>query len=242
MVSAGADRSRPAPRAGQRASRRPKAPDDPFVIEALAETARLLEALAGLSLGQVRYFDLPASADVVKDAAAVRALRAAHATDAGVHGLSVPIFVIKDISFGFKGLAGAIPGVPGLVGRPSSGVVVEKQGQGKRMGRLLAHELGSLSRPLAYHRARRRGPRPLRRHPRVCRWHQGRRLSRPPEPDVSLVSRPPRSARALTAAGRRAARQPHRLSAELPRGLRRRGGARGGALVAWLRPAAPRPS
>ena len=117
------------------------APTDPFVQGALMQLATLYNGLAGVGLGQVRFFDLPAEADAVQDWAEVIKLRVDHA-QAGAHKLSANVFVVHDIVLPYVGLAGGIPGVPGLTARPISGVLVEKQSTAIKMGKLLGHELG----------------------------------------------------------------------------------------------------
>lgn len=115
--------------------------DDPYLKDAIAELSTLLEREANIGLGSLRFFDLPADVDVIDSATKTRELRVAH-SQSGPHGLTASVFIVKDISYGFKAVAGGIPSVPGLAGRPISGVVAEKQGTGKTMGKLLAHELG----------------------------------------------------------------------------------------------------
>jgi hypothetical protein len=117
------------------------AKDDAYVKASLAELAALYNRMMGVGLGQVRYHDLPASEDTVKDWDHVGQLRTQYAKE-GPNKLSVNIFVVNKIAMGYTGLAGGIPGVPGLAGRPVSGAVVEKQSDGKKMGRMLGHEIG----------------------------------------------------------------------------------------------------
>lgn len=119
------------------------APTDPLVAGALAELRALYHRMLGVGLGQVRYLDLPATWDSIPDWTAVDKLRTAH-SQAGPNGLSINVFFVKDIGLSYLGLAGGIPGVPGLAGRPLSGIVVEKQSTAKKTGRLLAHEIGHI--------------------------------------------------------------------------------------------------
>jgi hypothetical protein len=113
----------------------------PYVSELLAELQSLYRSLAGVGIGEVRAFDLTAAEDTVATADAARAVREKH-SQAGPRGLSVSVFIVKSMTFGFEAVAGGIPGVPGLAKRPSSGIVAQAKSSGKTMGRLLAHELG----------------------------------------------------------------------------------------------------
>jgi len=116
------------------------APTDPFVQGTLTQLQALYSRMAGVGLGQVRYYDLPATADVIKEWADVIKVRVDHAKP-GPNNLTASVFLVHDIQLGYKALAGGIPGVPGLTGRPISGVVSELQPDAGKMGRLLAHEL-----------------------------------------------------------------------------------------------------
>jgi hypothetical protein len=117
------------------------AKDDAFVKATLQELAALYNRLMGAGLGQVRFFDLPATEDTIKDWNHVAQVRTKYSRE-GPNKLSINVFVVKKIAMGYTGLSGGIPGVPGLAGRPVSGVVVEKQFDGKKMGRMLGHEIG----------------------------------------------------------------------------------------------------
>ncbi len=117
------------------------APTDAYVKDLVSKLGELGRGLFGFSLGSVRFLDLPASADTVTTSDQARELREGY-SQAGPRGLDVNVLLSKDLTFGYKAVAGGIPGVPGLVGRPASGIVAEKQPTGAQMGKLLAHELG----------------------------------------------------------------------------------------------------
>jgi hypothetical protein len=117
------------------------AAESAFVGGLLGRLDGLYRDLAGLALAEVRFFDLPDTADTLTDGDAARAVVKQYA-QAGPHGLSVNVFLVDTFEL-TAGLAGGAPGVPGLIGRPGSGIVIDKQGDdAKKTGTLLAHELG----------------------------------------------------------------------------------------------------
>lgn len=116
------------------------AASDPFVIATLSQLGQLFNRMAGIGLGEINYADLTAAENAVKTADQTRAIRKKH-SKAGPNGLSINLFLVSSMEYGYKAVAGGIPGVPGLVGRPGSGIVAGKEPQNK-IGRLLAHEIG----------------------------------------------------------------------------------------------------
>lgn len=116
------------------------APESDYAKGLLGRLDSLYRARFGVALGEVRWADLPASADALRGGDQVRALLST-AADSGRWGTAANLFVVKSLDF-TAGYAGAIPGVPGLLGRRSSGIVLTKYADVETMGALAAHELG----------------------------------------------------------------------------------------------------
>lgn len=116
------------------------APESDYAKGLLARLGSLYRDRFGVALGEVRWTDLPASADDVRGGEQARAL-VSGATDGGRYGTAANLFLVKSLDFA-AGFAGVVPGVPGLLGRPSSGVVLSRYADVQIMGALTAHELG----------------------------------------------------------------------------------------------------
>jgi hypothetical protein len=116
------------------------AASDPYITAGLGQLGQMYHRMAGIGLGEIRFTDLTAADNAMKTAEQARALRKKH-SKAGPNGLSINLFLVSSMEYGYKAVAGGIPGVPGLVGRPGSGIVAGKEPQNK-VGRLLAHEIG----------------------------------------------------------------------------------------------------
>jgi hypothetical protein len=114
---------------------------DPYMVEMLAELQRITRSLFGYSLGEVQYFDLTAAEDVIATSDQARKLRESRSLP-GPRKLTVNFFISTKLDFGYKAVAGGIPGAPGSFQRPGSGIVAAKQSTGLVMGKLAAHEIG----------------------------------------------------------------------------------------------------
>ncbi|MBK8481286.1 MAG: hypothetical protein IPL40_08940 [Proteobacteria bacterium] len=117
------------------------APESDYAQGVLARVDSLFRQRFGVALGEVRWADLPASADAVPDGNQARALVSSAAVDSGSHGSAANVFFVKTLGFA-AGFAGVVPGVPGLLKRPASGVVLARSADVQTMGALMAHELG----------------------------------------------------------------------------------------------------
>lgn len=115
-----------------------------FVVAMLSTLEGTFASGGMVRLGDVRFEDLDAEADVVDSGEEARALVAAR-SEPGPRGGAVNVFLVRDIAFPGTDAAGYTAGAPGpvgLVGTPASGIVLETQEGGGRTGTVLAHELG----------------------------------------------------------------------------------------------------
>jgi len=116
------------------------AEESAFLRDTIARLRELYQAQIGVDIGEVRYADLTADEDVVETGDDARRIVSTYG-DAGPNGVSMNLFIVADLAFA-DGFASIAPGVPGLVNRPVSGVVVQRLPTPERMGALMAHELG----------------------------------------------------------------------------------------------------
>ncbi|MCC6334521.1 MAG: hypothetical protein IT380_11105 [Myxococcales bacterium] len=95
----------------------------------------------GVALGQVRMDLLPLDAGVTIDSSTEsRALWAAYSVGAPASRM-INVMVVDELTFA-GGLAGGVPGAPGVYGRPGSGITLAPLGSGPAStGVLLAHEV-----------------------------------------------------------------------------------------------------
>ncbi|MEW5741927.1 MAG: hypothetical protein AB1938_23635 [Myxococcota bacterium] len=95
----------------------------------------------GVALGQVRMDLLPPDAGATIDSSAQsRALWEAYSVGAPAARM-INVMVVRDLTFA-GGLAGGVPGAPGVYGRPGSGITLAPLGSGPaNTGVLMAHEV-----------------------------------------------------------------------------------------------------
>jgi hypothetical protein len=112
-----------------------------FVRGMLARFDQLAREKLGAALGQVRMDLLPPDAGAsITSSAESRALWSAYSVGAPA-SRPINVMVVKDLSFA-GGLAGGVPGAPGVYGRPGSGVTIAPLASGPTStGVLLAHEV-----------------------------------------------------------------------------------------------------
>ena len=112
---------------------------DPFVAAMLDRMAAMLSGVADVGVASVEMgADLSSDHDVVEDGAEARAI-CAGSSEPGPRGGALNLYLVQDLTF-TAGLAGGIPGPPGLEGTVASGIVAELLGTGEDTGILLAHE------------------------------------------------------------------------------------------------------
>ena len=94
----------------------------------------------GVALGRVALADLSPAENRVQGFDDVHRIVGGF-SQAGINGLSLNVFLIQAIEFQAAGIAGGIPGIPGVYGRPGSGVLVQRLSN-TATGSLIAHEVG----------------------------------------------------------------------------------------------------
>jgi hypothetical protein len=116
-----------------------KAKSDKHVQSTLDRVRGLYQNNLGVTLGTVRYFDLPKTYDTIADGNTVREVCSSRSVPGD--GQAINVMLIKDLGF-TAGFAGGIGAPPGIFGLRTSCVVLEKQGSANITGVLMAHELG----------------------------------------------------------------------------------------------------
>jgi len=120
-----------------------EAPTSDFVTAMLDRVISYYLPSGLIRFGEVAYYDIPETYDVIETGDEARELWHSHSLP-GPRGMSVNAFIVDSIDFG-SGVAGFTSGTPGpagIFGTPASGLVVANQGGGPRTGVTVAHELG----------------------------------------------------------------------------------------------------
>lgn len=116
-----------------------QAPGSATIQSTLTRLRGLYQQTAGVTLGKVRYFDLPQQYDTVADGDSARQLCAG--LSRGTDGQAINVALIEDLGF-TAGFAGQIAAPPAIYGLPTSCIVIERQSSANTTGVLMAHELG----------------------------------------------------------------------------------------------------
>ena len=115
----------------------------PWMQEILERVRFFYEDGCNIRLGEVRYFDLASQFSFIGSEEELREMLA-EATPGTPHA-SVNVFFVRDltgVSEWVAGIAGGLPGPPGLLGTIRSGVAVSAQEDTRSTGDVMAHELG----------------------------------------------------------------------------------------------------
>jgi hypothetical protein len=117
--------------------------ESPYIEDIVDRLRALYERQCNVTVGEVRFFDLDSTFGVIGSEDELH--RMFETVTAGAPHASANIFVVRDLSGVAEwvaGIAGGLPGPPGVRGTPASGVAIATQENGRIAGDTLSHEIG----------------------------------------------------------------------------------------------------